>query len=475
MATRFYLPSSGAAAVSPAYGAWTFTDEAQRLAMATTKISTSMSAIGVTGSFDATGTHRLWRQYVSAPIGAQTVSGTVKMQARCNNGGVDLDYDHIRLRIIVVSNDGATVRGTLLALGNYGPANEFTDTPTSTNRTGADGDALSSVSASANDRIVVEIGAYCGGAGGADEGAIQCIFGDDSGTDLPENESTTAANNPWVEFSGNLFTTDYTGTPASVAMTATVNAGTTAVLAVPAAVDMILASSGGATLVLAKPASVAMLAEIPEQTADMVTDSYDPTAVTSLNFQSIRPTTPASLGDQQRNTQEDSGHVMGAGSGDINLFATVVQDAAGGGSGAISFVRIYGYVSTRDDVPAGVYVACTAPNFIVKVSGGSRTPLGLVTGTIPATMGLANGPIWTSADQATRPAGGAWTWTDINNLVELGITAHYTLGVGDFTNLRLDEVWLDVYGPLGSDLPPIAISVPMGQPVRKTLTMVQTM
>ena len=63
----------------------------------------------------------------------------------------------------------------------------------------ADGDATGAVTALAGDRIVVEIGFSNTTGGTSITGTLN--FGDDSATDLGDNETDTAANNPFVEFS----------------------------------------------------------------------------------------------------------------------------------------------------------------------------------------------------------------------------------------------------------------------------------
>lgn len=189
MATRYYFPSTGAAAVSPAYdAAWNQTGQADRLRCVTTRISSAMTDKTLT---DPGTTVVLWRQYVSDPIGAQTITGTVKAQARAMKTGTDQPS---YLGIRVVSNDGAVVRGTLLAVADH--VGTLLG-GTLTNKTFVDGDTVTSVVAHNNDRLVFEIGNYQTVSTADPTGN----FGDDSGTDLPEDETTTAAYNPWVELS----------------------------------------------------------------------------------------------------------------------------------------------------------------------------------------------------------------------------------------------------------------------------------
>jgi hypothetical protein len=200
MATRFYLPSSGDAAVSPAFDAgWEDTHEGQRYKLVTTKISSAMATHVFTDS-DYSDRDCLFHQYVSDPIAAQTISAqTVKIQFRCYEDSALHDL-YLSIGIRVVSNDGATVRGTILAVtrdATEAVVSTLTNrkiTPTSTE-----------VVAQSGDRIVIEIG--MGGDPqqfGAMNHGSGISFGDDSATDLGENDTDTSAYNPWVEFANTI-------------------------------------------------------------------------------------------------------------------------------------------------------------------------------------------------------------------------------------------------------------------------------
>lgn len=203
MATRFYLPSSTAAAVSPAFDSgWERTVDANRIECVTSKTSTAMA----TKTFEepsSTGQDSLARQYVSKPLsGAQTITGTVKGQIRAaeNDAGSD---GRSQLKIRVVSNDGSTVRGTLLDYDTAGLANEWATTLTNRRFPRTAGSALTSVNALDGDRIVFEIGVRIHAVPlGSDQYSIR--FGDTGSTDLAEDETTTTDNVPWIEFSQTL-------------------------------------------------------------------------------------------------------------------------------------------------------------------------------------------------------------------------------------------------------------------------------
>ena len=78
-ATRFYFPNTGAAPLSPAFGAWNSTTATvDRIALVSTKIGSTMTTKGPS-SAGTNGQYMLMRQYVGAPLDAQTISGNIKL------------------------------------------------------------------------------------------------------------------------------------------------------------------------------------------------------------------------------------------------------------------------------------------------------------------------------------------------------------------------------------------------------------
>lgn len=134
----------------------------------------------------------LFRQYVSDPIAAQTISAqTIKMQILGYESNA-LHNMYVALGIRVVSNDGGTVRGTILSVTKDNvelDANNFVNRQFTA--TG------SSVVAQNGDRIVVEIGTS--GSTTTNHGS-NIYIGDNNVTDLPENDTSTNIYNPWLEF-----------------------------------------------------------------------------------------------------------------------------------------------------------------------------------------------------------------------------------------------------------------------------------
>ena len=258
-ATRFYLPSTGAAAVSPAFTlsgfSWTHTASADRIAAVTTKINSAVTDKVVVGT-SGIGIDQLFRQYVSAPIPAQTIGGTVKGQIRALEETTSADA-RAQIVIYVVSNDGSTLRGVLYAGDTGALASEFTNTARQNRKFPRSSPvSLSSVAASTNDRIVMEIGARRSGSSYVD---VYLVFGDNSATDLAEDETTAAENNPWIEFSDDLFNPS---TPAS----ATVSAGTltfTGQALIGASANVLGTASQGTLTLTGQPLTAARLEYAP--------------------------------------------------------------------------------------------------------------------------------------------------------------------------------------------------------------------
>lgn len=210
MATRIYLPSTGAAPISPAFGgggAWGVTAGCDRLKAVTAKISSSMATKSSNG--DGVGTSSLGslshliRQYVYGPIGAQTFSGTITGQIRGSESATS-NNQRPCLTIYVVDSVGTTVRGTVFANSDTEVANPTSEWTTSlVNRkypwSSESPATAAAIVASNNDYLVIEIGANKINTAITNR-FVSGSFGDNSGTDLAVDETTTTANNPWVEF-----------------------------------------------------------------------------------------------------------------------------------------------------------------------------------------------------------------------------------------------------------------------------------
>jgi hypothetical protein len=148
-------------------------------------------------------------QLVSEAMTAGPLAGTFQAQIAVKEIGVG---NNLRAQVLVkvVSNDGATVRGTLyagdLATLTGDPTSEYATTQT--NRTFPRGApvALTSVSVQANDRVVIEVGSRKHSTVST---TATFILGETTAAgDLGSNETDSGSltgPSPWFEFSENLF------------------------------------------------------------------------------------------------------------------------------------------------------------------------------------------------------------------------------------------------------------------------------
>jgi hypothetical protein len=194
--TRFYLPSSGASPVSPAAGTWTETTGRDILRMTRSRGTTAMTNKTQAHTATAANSTFLSRTYVSDPIRAQTIpASTVKGTIRVLESAANDNLNAMRIQIRVVNSTGTTFRTPAL----YGPTNgtvaEFSTTLRAKRL--AVGGATSSVVAQAGDRIVIDIGTTNTVSGSSLSDTIS--YGNDSTTDLGDNETDTGAFNPFIE------------------------------------------------------------------------------------------------------------------------------------------------------------------------------------------------------------------------------------------------------------------------------------
>jgi len=148
-----------------------------------------------------TGNDTLLTRFLSAPLDVnQTIgTGTIKGQAQFLESAAGLDA-RSQTMIRVIKPDG-TVRGTLLAMDTGALANEFATSLTNRRIPRVAGTALTSVAALAGDRIELAVGARQHATA---SGNFQQRLGVNAASDLAEDETATAANNPWIEFTENI-------------------------------------------------------------------------------------------------------------------------------------------------------------------------------------------------------------------------------------------------------------------------------
>jgi len=202
MATRLYF-STVAGNVSPTFDAsWGVTGSAVRRMLDTVKVTAFETRSVNLGGSIAGPLDVLVAQYVSAPLsGDQTISGAIKGQLRALENSTLFDA-RMQCVIWIRKTDG-TNRGTLVASDTSALASEFATTLT--NREVPLGSPVTptSVAALDTDRIVVEVG-YRKHEVAANNRTVDMHLGAPSGTDLAEDETTTTANVPWIEFADTL-------------------------------------------------------------------------------------------------------------------------------------------------------------------------------------------------------------------------------------------------------------------------------
>ena len=200
--TRVYFSAAGSAAVSPSFDSWSETDSSLRRPILTAKSASESLATGTQVAWTA-GNTQLDRQYVSPPMegGISFASVTIKLQLQCQESTA-LDHSRPRMSAKIVSQDGSTLKQTLLTIANYGTNSDYNSLQL-TNIKFADGDSLTgSYITASGDRLVIEIG-HSDTSGLAPK--AQCRYGAPSGTsDLGENNSDTGSLVPWAEFSNQV-------------------------------------------------------------------------------------------------------------------------------------------------------------------------------------------------------------------------------------------------------------------------------
>lgn len=205
MATRFYLPISGApSGITPAFDAgWEQTGQATRLnLLRKTKMDvlaalTNMTALTVpiTTTQDILGF-----QLISEPLPANmTISGTISAVVRVFENA---NTNNVTLALLakVVSRDGGVSRGTLFS--TFNTDTEFALSASAATRI-VNAQALTPINAQSGDRIVVELGGHAAGPTAA--GSYTMRLGNNAASDFALTSGLTTDLNPWVEFSQDLW------------------------------------------------------------------------------------------------------------------------------------------------------------------------------------------------------------------------------------------------------------------------------
>lgn len=167
------------------------------------------SDVNVTQTLNGvSGQSLLWHSFVSKPLTAQSISGTVKGQMRCYEGGTGMNLSS-QMRIYLIDGVTGAIKSTLYGgAGAWASGAEWSTTTTNRQMPQGGSVALTSQTAVAGDRLLAMVGAICG----ANFTGMPFFLDTKAftGADLPEDTTTTdATRTPWLEFSADLvFDTD---------------------------------------------------------------------------------------------------------------------------------------------------------------------------------------------------------------------------------------------------------------------------
>lgn len=201
MATRFYLADQGTPAQSPSPSAsWNLTTGFDRkLMLMKSQQSSIVTIAAVTTTVPITTTQEiLQRQWISQPIPPQLFLGTLSCSVQCLESAATANVT-ASLIVRVISQDGGTVRGTLLSALNY--AAEFANASTTTRTRAAV--AVTTVATQPGDVIVAEFGGHAAGPTGA--GTYSLRWGNSAAADNSAADGSSTDSNPWLEFSQDIW------------------------------------------------------------------------------------------------------------------------------------------------------------------------------------------------------------------------------------------------------------------------------
>lgn len=202
MATRFYLNNLKTAPISPSINAgWTVTsgNTYRMLYPSLTQFSVNAGSVVITsGSSGTTPPQKMiCTTMISQPLIAQTINSgsTISMQIKASkSAGVPIGLLFVYFRWC--DDDGTNIQ-------EIGSASNVTNlTGTATNRT-ITLTLVSNVVITNNQRLIVEIGESFTVGVSAHTCSISSVMGVTL-ADLPVDNTTTTALNPWIEFSQTL-------------------------------------------------------------------------------------------------------------------------------------------------------------------------------------------------------------------------------------------------------------------------------
>lgn len=207
MPRRLYFSTAAAPVTPPAAdAAWQETAGSNNLALVRTPDNTALTTVTRAEAVTTTNYSVLLRRFVSEPLAAQTITGTVValLRARESNAAGNMSGE---MTVKVITGDGSTVRGTLYAHPAHTTnAEEWTTTlsarpfPRGASITPAN---VTSVSAQAGDRLLIELGYVAVNTSSTSYSGELSIGAPTAGADLSA-VAETATNRGWLEFSQDL-------------------------------------------------------------------------------------------------------------------------------------------------------------------------------------------------------------------------------------------------------------------------------
>ena len=202
MATRFYLPASAASTpITPTPdAAWENTSILARAMTSTSPISDAMTTVSFAEGTNTANQDILFRQHVSAELSAgQTITGSQALKAQVRVAQTN-DNNNLVLAVGIRVLNGTTVQKTVLAVTRDALEANLS---TLENRQFTATSAATDYTTVAGDRLVIETGMGGTPFGVADHDSSM-RFGDAAASDLPENNTATTDDNPWVELTDTL-------------------------------------------------------------------------------------------------------------------------------------------------------------------------------------------------------------------------------------------------------------------------------
>jgi hypothetical protein len=203
MSTRIHLPRALTTDIYPAVeSSWErYTSTITRYPCGVPKQGTAFGEVSYYEINVAAQYDMMVVQYISGPLRAQTISGTVKGQIQARQSSVDADFC-MAMVIKVVTAVGIT-RGVLLSYFPNTITTELAVGVPVNRHCPPEATALTELAIEEGDRLVIEIGVRSFNTLTTTQYAYITV-GDAAAADLPEDETETEYLNPWVEFSDTL-------------------------------------------------------------------------------------------------------------------------------------------------------------------------------------------------------------------------------------------------------------------------------